>query len=98
MYPIVLTIDIILAVLLCIVVLLQRPDGGALGGLGGGTGSSFMTGRAVGNTLTKVTAWLAFFFFATSLTLGILAKQDNQPESILQNLPQQTEQTQQPQN
>ena len=76
MYTIVLTIYIILAFFLCAIVLLQRPDGGALGGLGGGTGSNFMTGRAVGNMLTKTTSVLAFLFFTTALILGILAKQE----------------------
>ena len=76
MYTIVLTVYIILAFFLCAVVLLQRPEGGALGGLGGGTGSNFMTGRAVGNMLTKTTSVLAFLFFVTALVLGILAKQE----------------------
>ena len=76
MYTIILAIYIILAFFLCVVVLLQRPDGGALGGLGGGTGSSFMTGRAVGNMLTRTTSILAFLFFVTALVLGILAKQE----------------------
>ena len=47
MYNVLLGIDIILALFLCALVMLQRSDGGALGGLGGGTGSSFMTGRSV---------------------------------------------------
>ena len=79
MYTIVLVIYIILAVFLCGIVLLQRPDGGALGGLGGGTGSNFMTGRAVGNMLTKTTSVLALLFFVTALILGILAKQETKP-------------------
>lgn len=82
MYTIILVIYIILAFFLCAVVLLQRPDGGALGGLGGGTGSSFMTGRAVGNMLTRTTAILAFLFFVTALILGILAKQETRTPLI----------------
>ena len=97
MYTVVLTIDIILAVFLCGLVMLQRADGGALGGLGGGTGSSFMTGRSVGNTLTRTTAVVAALFFATSLILGVLARQNTQQENLLKDLAQkqtQTEQTQ----
>lgn len=91
MYNVLLGIDIILAVFLCCLVMLQRSDGGALGGLGGGTGSSFMTGRSVGNALTKATAIIAALFFATSLALGVLAKQSAKPkDNIMKNLPAQT--------
>ena len=84
MYTVVLVIDIILAVCLCALVLLQRSEGGALGGLGGGTAAtSFMTGRSVGNMLTRLTAILAFCFVVTTLTLGILAKRDLQRTSIV---------------
>ena len=96
MYNVLLGIDIILAVFLCVLVMLQRSDGGALGGLGGGTGSSFMTGRSVGNALTKATAIIAFFFFATSLALSVLAKQSAKPVDIVKNLPVQTQATKQP--
>ncbi len=85
MYTVILAIDICLALFLCILVMLQRPEGGALGGLGGGTGSSFMTGRSVGNTLTKMTAIVAALFFATSLTLGVLAKKESKPVNVLEN-------------
>ncbi len=92
MYTVILVIDIILAVFLCGLVMLQRSEGGALGGLGGGTGASFMTGRSVGNMLTRMTAIVAALFFATSLILGILAKQDTSNESMLKHIPTQAEQ------
>ena len=90
MYTVILIIHIILAIFLVGLVLLQRSEGGALGGLGGGTGASFMTGRAVGNMLTKMTAIIAALFVVTSLTLGILAKQDVKEESLLADLPVQS--------
>lgn len=90
MQTVILIIHIILAVFLVGLVLLQRSEGGALGGLGGGTGASFMTGRAVGNMLTKMTSIVAALFVVTSLTLGILAKQEVKTESLLTNLPVQT--------
>ena len=89
MYNVILGIDIILALFLCILVMLQRSEGGALGGLGGGTGSSFMTGRSVGNALTKATAITAALFFATSLTLGVLAKRDVKTTDLISTLPAQ---------
>jgi preprotein translocase subunit SecG len=61
------------------VVLLQRSEGGALG-IGGGGG--FMTGRSAGNALTKTTAVLAAAFFATSLSLTIIARNTSTPASI----------------
>ena len=94
MYNVLLGIDIILAVFLCCLVMLQRSDGGALGGLGGGTGNSFMTGRSVGNALTKATAIIAALFFATSLALGVLAKKDETPKkSIIETSTAQAQQT-----
>ena len=92
MYNVLLAIDVILALFLCGMVMLQRSEGGALGGLGGGTGSSFMTGRSVGNALTKATAITAALFFACSLALGVVAKRDVKPVNILQNLSAQAEQ------
>ena len=55
-------------------VLLQRSEGGALG-MGGGGSGGFMTGRGTANALTRSTAYLALGFFATSLTLAIIAGQ-----------------------
>ena len=50
-------------------VLLQRSEGGVLGTGGGG----FMSGRGQANFLTRTTAYLAMGFFATSITLTLLA-------------------------
>lgn len=92
MYTVILVIDIILAVALCGLVLLQRSEGGAMGGLGGGTAAtSFMTGRSVGNVLTRMTAIVAFLFVVTTLLLSILAKQETKHVSILDTPVQTTE-------
>ena len=53
MENIVLLIHIILAVILIIVILIQRAEGGALG-IGGG--SDGMTPRGTGDILTRITA------------------------------------------
>jgi preprotein translocase subunit SecG len=74
LFPIVLTIHLLLALGLVGVVLLQRSEGGALGiGGGGGSGGGVLTGRAAGNLLTRTTAILGASFFATSLLLAIIA-------------------------
>jgi preprotein translocase subunit SecG len=80
MTTVLLLIHVMVAVALVGVVLLQRSEGGALG-IGGGGG--FMTGRGAGNALTKTTAILAACFFATSLTLSILASQHGGSASII---------------
>ena len=74
MHTFILVVHVILAVCLVCVILMQRSEGGALGGLGGNSMSSFMTGRSVGNLLTRTTAILATCFMITSLTLAIMSK------------------------
>jgi preprotein translocase subunit SecG len=79
MITVLLIIHIMIAAALIAVVLLQRSEGGALG-IGGGGG--FMTGRSAGNALTKTTAVLAAMFFATSLSLTVVASRQSGPTSI----------------
>ena len=55
------------------IILLQRSDGGALGGIGGGSFSGMLTGRSSANFLTKLTAYIAALFLANSLLLAILS-------------------------
>jgi len=80
MTTVLLVVHVMIAIALICVVLLQRSEGGALG-IGGG-GGGFMTGRGAGNALTKTTALLAAAFFATSLTLTIMARNSGTPTSI----------------
>ncbi len=82
MNSVLLAIDIILAVVLTILVLLQRSEGGALGALGGGSGNSLFTGRQAGNMLTRLTWWAFTLFVLVNLSLVILAKQATQAENI----------------
>ena len=72
MLTIFLVIDVILAVILVALVLVQRSDG-ALGSIGGGA-SSIMSTRSKGNFLTKSTAIVAALFMACSLVLCIISK------------------------
>ena len=75
MDSVILAIHIMLAVAITILVLLQRSEGGALGGLGGGQGANgLFTGRQAGNILTKLTGTFFACFIITSLTLVIMAK------------------------
>ena len=86
MTTVILVIHLILAIAMVGAILLQRSEGGGLGiggGSGGGGMGGFMSGRATANLLTRSTAILAACFFATSLTLAILAGGHKKPESIL---------------
>lgn len=83
MTTVVIVIHLLLAIALVGLVLLQRSEGGGLGMGGGGGMGGFMTGRATANLLTRATAILAACFFATSLTLAILASGAHESRSIL---------------
>lgn len=74
METVILVIHLIVALALIGVVMLQRSEGGALGiGGGGGSAGNLFTARGVGNALTRTTAWLAVAFFATSISLTVIA-------------------------
>ena len=71
-FPIILSIHLIVAIALVGAILLQRSEGGALG-IGGSAGGGLMTGRAAGNLLTRTTGILAGTFFVTSMSLALIA-------------------------
>jgi preprotein translocase subunit SecG len=83
MTTVLLVIHLIIALALVGVVLLQRSEGGALGGLGGTTMGGMMSGRGSANLLTRTTAFLAAGFMVMSLLLAIVASGARAPTSIL---------------
>lgn len=95
MASVLLVIHLIVALCLIATVLLQRSEGGALGmgGGGGGGGGGFLSGRGAANALTRTTAVLTVAFFATSIMLTLLARQDNAPSSVLDQAGQQSQGT-----
>ena len=87
MQEVLLVVHLMLAIAIVITVVLQRSEGGALGmggGGGGGASGGLMTGREAANLLTRSTAVLAACFFATSLTLTVLAGHSGEQKSILE--------------
>jgi preprotein translocase subunit SecG len=80
MATVLLLVHLMIAAALVGVVLIQRSEGGALGVGGGGGG--FMSGRGQANFLTRLTAWLAAGFFATSMGLTLLAQQQTRARSV----------------
>ncbi|MDP1736124.1 MAG: preprotein translocase subunit SecG [Caulobacter sp.] len=77
---ILLTFQIIVAVLLGITVLLQRSEGGALG-MGGGP-SGFMTARGQGDLLTRATWTLFAIFLLLCVGLTILQGHERAGASV----------------
>ncbi len=73
MYTILLVTHSIIVLFLIAMVLIQRTDSDGMGGLGGGGGNQFLTGRAQANLLTRTTAILAVAFMVTSLVLAVMA-------------------------
>ena len=74
MENILLTLNIIFAILLIILILLQKSEGGALGI--GVSQDSFMFSRSAGNFFTKATAIIATLFIICSLSLTIIGRKD----------------------
>ena len=77
MENILLTINVILAVLLVILVLLQKSEGGALGI--GISQDNFMFSRTAGDFMTKATGFVAALFIICSLSLTIVSRGDIEP-------------------
>ena len=74
MESILITVNIIIAILLIISILLQRSEGGALGL--GVSQDNFTSSRSAGNFLTKFTSILAAFFIITSVVLVAISRDE----------------------
>ena len=80
----ILIINIILAILLVAVILLQKSEGGALGL--GVSQDNFMMSRSAGGFLTKATAVIAALFIITSISLTIISNQEVSSSSVLEKV------------
>ena len=79
MENILLVLNIIFAIILVLLVLMQKSEGGALGI--GVSQENFMFSRSSGNFLTKTTAIIATLFIICSLALTIVSRGDIAPTS-----------------
>ena len=94
MENILITINIIFAIILVISILLQRSEGGALGL--GVSQDNFTSSRSMGTFLTKFTAIIAVLFITTSIVLVAISRDEiRETQSVLEkeednnsNLPQ----------
>ena len=80
----ILILNIILAILLIGVILLQRSEGGALGL--GVSQDNFISSRSAGSFLTKTTAIIATLFIITSISLTIISKEEFSSTSVLEKV------------
>ena len=87
----ILVLNIILAIILVIVILLQKSEGGALGI--GASQETFISSRSAGNFLTKVTAILATLFIITSISLTIMSKEKFSNISVLEKIEEKKDST-----
>ena len=84
MENIILILNIILAILLVAIILLQKSEGGALGI--GASQDSFISSRSAGGVLTKLTAIIATLFIITSVSLTIMSKEEFSTSSVLEKV------------
>ena len=80
----ILLLNIFLAIILVIVILLQKSEGGALGI--GASQESFISSRSASNLLTKVTAIIATLFIVTSVLLTIMGQKEISTSSVLEKV------------
>ena len=90
MENVILTIHIIACIVMTIVIMLQRSEGGALG-IGGGGGGGLMTGRSAAGALVRVTMVFGGIFFLTSLGLTTLANRSVDNRSTLERVVDETQ-------
>ena len=91
MENIILIFNIILAVLLVGIILIQKSEGGALGI--GVSQDSFISSRSAGSVLTKATAIIATLFIVTSISLTIMSKEEFSSSSVLERIEEKEDST-----
>ena len=92
MENILLVLNIIFAILLVVLVLIQKSEGGALGI--GVSQENFMFSRSAGDFFTKATAVVATLFIICSLGLTIVSRGDLAPtSSVLDTIEEKSEDT-----
>ena len=92
MENILLVINIVLAVILVLLILLQKSEGGTLGI--GVSQDNFMLSRSAGNFMSKATAVVATLFIICSLALTIISRGELTPtNSVLDQIEEKSDDT-----
>ena len=80
---------VVVALLMVLVILMQRPKSEGLGAAFGGGVTENIFGAQTTNVLTKITGWLAAIFFLLTFVLSILyARKANTPSNLSRELTQ----------
>jgi preprotein translocase subunit SecG len=92
MENILLTLNVIIAIVLVLLILLQKSEGGALGI--GVSQDNFMYSRSAGDFMTKATAFVATLFILCSLSLTIISRENLEPNvSVIDKIEEKTNDT-----
>ena len=92
MENILLVLNLVTAIILVLLILVQKSEGGALGI--GVSQDNFMFSRSAGNFMTKATAVVATFFIIFSLGLTIISRGELTPTtSVLDKIEEKSDDT-----
>ena len=92
MENILLVVNLVFAVMLVLLILVQKSEGGALGI--GVSQDNFMLSRSAGNFMSKATAVVATLFIICSLALTIISRGELTPtSSVLDNIEEKSSDT-----
>ena len=92
MENILLVLNIVFAIILVLLILMQKSEGGALGI--GVSQENMMFSKTAGNFMTKATAVIATLFIICSLALTIISRGELAPtSSVLDTIEEKTEDT-----
>ena len=92
MENILLVVNVVIAVILVLLILFQKSEGGALGI--GVSQDNFMFSRSAGDFLTKATAVIATLFIICSLTLTIISREGLEPTiSVIDKIEENSDET-----
>ena len=94
MENIILILNVILAILLVGVILLQKSEGGALGL--GASQESYISSRSASSFLTKTTTIIATLFIITSVSLTIISRDEVSSSSVLEKMEEEKEDPSEP--
>ena len=92
MENILLALNLVLAVILVLLIIVQKSEGGALGI--GVSQDNFMLSRSAGNFMSKATAVVATLFIICSLALTIISRSELAPtNSVLDQIEEKSDDT-----
>jgi len=92
MENVLLILNVIIAIALVLLILLQKSEGGALGI--GVSQDNFMFSRSAGDFMTKATAVVATLFIICSLSLTIISRDGLEPKvSVIDKIEEKSDDT-----